>query len=68
MGKRIEEFWKNFGGFIIGAFFGILMIWLKVIDLIIAVLIVLIFGSIGAYVQRNKKKVKNVLINLLEKW
>lgn len=68
MGEKFEAFLKNCGGFIIGALIGILMIWLKVIDFIVAILIVLIFGFLGAYIQKNKKRVKEVLKNLIEKW
>lgn len=68
MGGKIDTFFKDFGGFIIGAIFGIIMIWLNIIDFIVSVLVVLLFGAFGAYIQRNKPKVKSVLKNLIEKW
>ncbi len=68
MGGKIESFFKEFGGFIVGSVFGIILILLKVIDFIVAVLVVLIFGFLGAYIQKNKAKVKEVLKNLIEKW
>ena len=68
MGETIERFFKEFGGFIVGSIFGIILILLKVIDFIVAVLVVLIFGFLGAYIQKNKAKVKEILKNLIEKW
>ena len=68
MGEKSERFFKEFGGFIVGSIFGIILILLKVIDFIVAVLVVLIFGFLGAYIQKNKAKVKEILKNLIEKW
>lgn len=68
MGGKIEAFIKDFGGFIIGSLVGIFIICLGIIDAIIAVLVVLAFGFLGSYVQKNKVKVKEVLKNLIEKW
>ena len=68
MGEKIERFFKEFGGFIVGSIFGIILILLKVIDFIVAVLVVLVFGFLGAYIQKNKAKVKEILKNLIEKW
>ena len=68
MGEKIENFFKEFGGFIFGSIFGIILILLNVIDFIIAILVVLMFGFLGAYIQKNKAKVKEVLKNLIEKW
>ena len=68
MGGKIETFIKDFGGFILGSLVGILVICLNIIDTIIAILVVLAFGFLGSYVQKNKSKVKEVLKNLIEKW
>lgn len=68
MGGKIENFIKDFGGFILGSLIGILVIWLNIIDAIVAILVVLVFGFLGSYIQKNKMKVKEVLKNLIEKW
>ena len=68
MSGKIETFIKDFGGFILGALVGIFVIWLGIIDAIVAILVVLAFGLLGAYIQKNKVKVKEVLKNLIEKW
>lgn len=68
MGGKIESFIKDFGGFIIGSLIGILVICLNIIDTIVAILVVLAFGFLGSYIQKNKVKVKEVLKNLIEKW
>ena len=68
MSGKIENFLRDFGGFIVGSLVGILVICLNIIDTIIAILVVLAFGFLGSYVQKNKSKVKEVLKNLIEKW
>ena len=68
MSGKIEAFIKDFGGFIIGSLLGILVICLNIIDTIVAILVVLAFGFLGSYIQKNKMKVKEVLKNLIEKW
>lgn len=68
MGGKIENFIKDFGGFIIGSLVGILVIYLNIIDTIVAILVVLAFGFFGSYIQKNKVKVKEILKNLIEKW
>lgn len=68
MSGKIENFVRDFGGFIVGSLVGILVICLNIIDTIIAILVVLAFGFLGSYVQKNKSKVKEVLKNLIEKW
>lgn len=68
MSEKIQMFLKNFGGFIIGSIIGIIVILCGIIDLIEAILVVLLFGWLGTYIQRNKSKVKEMLKNLIEKW
>lgn len=68
MNNKIAEFFERFGGFIIGAIVGILVILCNIIDIIVPILIVIAFGLLGAYIQKNKLKVKEVLKNLIEKW
>ena len=68
MSGKIEAFIRDFGGFIVGSLLGIILIMCGIVDLIVSILIVLLFGYLGAYVQKNKLKVKEVLKNLIEKW
>ena len=68
MSGKIEAFIKDFGGFIIGSLIGLIVITCGILDLILSILVVLLFGYLGAYIQRNKTKVKEVLKNLIEKW
>lgn len=68
MGNKLGNFIQEFGGFIIGALIGTLLVLCKAVDIIITILIIIGFGFVGTYVQRNKNKVKEVLKNLIEKW
>lgn len=68
MANKIGNFIEEFGGFIIGALIGTLLVLCNVVDVIITILIIVGFGFLGTYIQRNKSKVKEVLKNLIEKW
>ncbi len=68
MSEKVQAFFKNFGGFVIGSIVGIIVILCGIIDMIEAILVVLLFGWLGTYIQRNKAKVKEMLKNLIEKW
>lgn len=68
MANKLGKFLEEFGGFIVGALIGILLVLCKVVDIIVTIVIVVGFGFLGTYIQRNKNKVKEVLKNLIEKW
>ncbi len=68
MSEKVGDFFRNFGGFIIGAIVGLIFVWCKIIDIIVSIAVVLGCGFLGAYVHRNKSKVKEVLKNLIERW
>ena len=68
MAEKIKEFWDRFGGFCIGMIIGIILVLCKVIDIIVILAIIIGFGMLGMYIQKNKLKVKSVLKNLIEKW
>ena len=44
---KIEAFVKDFGGFIVGSLLGIILIMCGIVDLIVSILIVLLFGYLG---------------------
>ena len=58
----------NYGGFIIGIIVGIIVVAFGIIDAILTIAVIVGFGLLGAYIQKNKNKVKEVLKNLIEKW
>lgn len=69
MSGKFEMFIRDFGGFIIGAIIGMLVALIPfAVEFIMTMIIVLVFGWFGHYIQRNKLKVKEVLKNLIEKW
>ncbi len=68
MTEKIGKFFSNYGGFILGVLVGILLVALKVIDAIVTIAVIIGFGLLGAYIQKNKNVVKEKLKNLIEKW
>lgn len=41
MSEKVADFFRNFGGFIIGAIIGLIFIWCRIIDLIVSIAVVL---------------------------
>ncbi len=68
MTEKIGKFFLNYGGFIIGIIVGIIVVAFGIIDAILTIAVIVGFGLLGAYIQKNKNKVKEVLKNLIEKW
>lgn len=69
MSGKFDTFLRDFGGFLVGAIIGILVTIIpNAVNFIMTIIIVLLFGWFGHYIQRNKLKVKEVLKNLIEKW
>lgn len=68
MTEKIGKFFSNYGGFIIGIIVGIIVVAFGIIDAILTIAVIVGFGLLGAYIQKNKNKVKEVLKNLIEKW
>ena len=67
MSNNLMEFLKNNSGFLIGLFIGILVIILRIGFFFVNIAIMLGFGFLGAYIQKNKPKVKATLKNLIDK-
>ena len=68
MTEKIGKFFSHYGGFIIGIIVGIIVVAFGIIDAILTIAVIVGFGLLGAYIQKNKNKVKEVLKNLIEKW
>ena len=66
--NKISEVFKNNFGFVVGVVLGILAIIFKITDFIINLIIVLAFGFLCEYIQKNKSKVKTTLKNLIDKF
>lgn len=67
MKNNFMEFIKSNLGFVIGLLIGILVVILKIGYFFINLAIMIAFGLLGAYIQKNKPKVKAVLQNLIDK-
>ncbi len=68
MTEKIGKFFSNYGGFILGVLVGILVVAFRIIDAIVTIAVVVGFGLLGAYIQKNKSVVKEKLKSLIEKW
>ena len=67
MNNNFIEFIKSNLGFIIGLLIGILVVIFRIGYFFVNLAIMIVFGLLGAYVQKNKLKVKAVLQNLIDK-
>lgn len=68
MTEKISDFFKDFGGFITGILIGAIVVLCNIIDIIVTIAVVLGFGFLGAYVQKNKSSVKEKLKKQIDKW
>lgn len=66
--NKFSEFLSNNLGFVVGVVIGLLAIVFKITDFIINLIIVLAFGFLCEYIQKNKAKVKTTLKNLIDKF
>jgi len=67
MENKFIESLKNNLGLIVGVIIGCLVIVLGLGYIFINILILLAFGALGNYVQKNKQKVKTTLKNMIDK-
>lgn len=65
-GNKFIEFFKNNLGLLIGLLIGSLVVLLKWSIFFINAAVIVLFGIIGLYLQRNKTKVKSIFTNLLK--
>ena len=65
--NKFVLFLKNNLGFIIGLLLGIVVVVCRVTEFFVNLLIMICFGVIGSYIQRNKAKVKDTLKKLIDK-
>lgn len=68
MDNKFSEFLKNNLGFVVGVIIGILVVLFRLTDFIINIVIVISFGFLCEYIQKNKPKVKTKLKNLIDKF
>lgn len=59
---------ENYGGAIIGGLVALLLCFTKLYKILIAVIVVLVGGFIGNYIQKNKTLVKEKLKAFIDKF
>ena len=62
--EKLQNFWNNYKGAIIGVIIALLVIFTRLYALIIGIILIVICAFIGNYVQQNKEFV-NIVHNLL---
>ncbi len=65
--NKFVNFFKNNGGFLIGLLIGVIVVFCRIAYFVLDVAIMLAFGFLGMYIQRNKTKVKTTLKNMIDK-
>lgn len=68
MENKFVSFFKNNLGFMLGIIIGIVVVILKITDFFVNLVIIIGFGLVGRYIQKNKYRIKEVLKNLLDRW
>ena len=64
---EIKNFFKNYGGAIIGAIGAIILLCTRLYDLIIWILLIGVGIYVGNYVQHNKQTVKEKLKKFIDR-
>lgn len=62
-----KSFMSKYGGMIIGIIIAILLLLTRFYELIIAIILILVCGYAGFYIQHNKENVKNRLKNFIDR-
>ena len=57
--EKLQNFWNNYKGAIIGVIIALLVIFTRLYALIIGIILIVICAFIGNYVQQNKEFVKD---------
>ena len=65
--NRFLEFFGRNLGFIIGLIIGVIVVICEFTYLFVNLAVMIGFGFLGMYVQRNKSKVKETLKNIIDK-
>lgn len=66
--NKFTGFLNNNFGFVVGVIIGVVAILLNLTNFIINLIIVLAFGFLCEYIQKNKSRVKDTLKNLIDKF
>ena len=65
--EKLQEFWNNYKGAILGVIVAILLLITKLYNAIVAILLI-IFGAIaGNYIQNNKEIVKDKIKGFIDR-
>lgn len=62
-----KKFMSNYGGMIIGIIVAVLLLLTKFYELIIAIILIVVCGYAGFYIQHNKDAVKDRLKNFIDR-
>ena len=62
-----KKFMSNYGGMIIGIIVAVLLLLTKFYELIIAIILIVVCGYAGFYIQHNKDAVKDRLKSFIDR-
>ena len=65
--EKLQEFWNNYKGAIIGVIVAILILATKIYNLIVAIILIVIGALAGNYVQQNKQYVKDKIKQFIDR-
>ena len=65
--EKLQNFWNNYKGAIIGVIIALLVIFTRLYALIIGIILIVICAFIGNYVQQNKEFVKDKIKDFIDR-
>lgn len=65
--EDFKRFMAQYGGMIIGILVAIILLCTKLYMLIVGIVLIVICGFVGHYIQHNKDRVKENLKNFIDK-
>jgi uncharacterized membrane protein len=68
MGNKFSDFLSRYSGAIIGMLIAVVLIALGIIKIVVFIAILIVFGFLGDYIQRNKVSVKEKLKSFIDRF
>lgn len=65
--EEFKSFMSQYGGMIIGIIVAIILLFTRLYQLIIGIILIFVCGYAGNYIQHNKFEVKEKLKNFIDK-
>lgn len=65
--EKLKQIWDEYKGAIIGCLIALVILFTEIYKLIIGIILIVIGGIAGNYIQRNKLSIKDKLKRIIDK-